>query len=156
MDDVNAIGFLDYAGIFPEDFSTANALTSEVLSMQSTQRFLTYFKRSGLPLDFNGRVIIKAHGNASGQVGFAYGETEVDLDNPTMAGRVQFDIYDVAVKLRTFFKAFKIPVKQIELYICCEDSTKIFDRFYEGFQAGFEHLKVIGFKTKVGLTRRGR
>ncbi len=155
MDDTNAFGFLDYAGLFPEGFNTASALASDIISMQSTQRFLTYFKRSGMPLDFNGRVIIKAHGNSSGQVGFAFGETDGDLDAPTMQGRVRFDVFDVAVKLKTFFLDYKIPVKQVELYICCDDSTKIVDRFYEGFHDGFENLKVIGFKTKVGLTRRG-
>ncbi|WP_434001401.1 hypothetical protein [Endozoicomonas sp.] len=150
-DPENAIGFLDFAGIFKEPFSHIPSTMMEAISMQRTRHNLMFFKKSGQPLDYNGRVILKVHGTKTGQVGFQFGEHANQLDRETLDGTVVFDMYDVAVRLKVFFRRFNIPVKQVDLYVCCDDEAgTITQRFYEGFQDAFQNILIRGFKSVVG------
>ncbi len=143
------IGFIDYSAINPEYLFSSHMTGEETLSISRSQRFLATLRSSASSIDFNGRVIIAAHGGGTDRptIGFAHGR------GGNESTPISEDARDVATTLQTFFREYNIPVKRIDLAICGnKKGEEMTEAFFDVLKEDFPDLSIVGFKTPVDET----
>ena len=149
IDERNTIGFIDIGALLKSLIPLeARLKPNELLSIKQSRSYLTLFREQKDPLDFNGRIIIRAHANSKGIIKINYGNQQA-ADKVSLS----LDASTLAKLMINTFTTYNIDVKRIDLQICCDEAGMVTERFFDRFSQNFDNFAINGFRSEVAVAQ---